>query len=90
MSIFKRFKPKLPIRLSHADRTGMAIYHNIITGGRTLVIVGLNREIPTGSRGMNVDDIDWTVPVLHFADVRTMELTAQALMEVVEEWKVEK
>ena len=53
------------------------------------MIVGLNREIPTGSRGMNVDDIDWTVPVLHFADVQTMELTAKALMEVVEEWKGE-
>ena len=81
-------KQKLPIRLSHADRTGMFIFTNVGTETKTLLIAWLNKELPTGSRDIHAEDIDWMIPVLEFGDAETMELTGKSLIEVAEKWKV--
>lgn len=80
-------KQKLPIRLSHADRTGMMICTKMGTATKTMLIARLNKEFPTGSRDLHAEDIDWMIPVLEFADAQTMELTGNALLEVAEKWK---
>ena len=47
----------LPIILSHNTRTGIMIYPNRKMGGRDVLIVGLNREIPSGeSFALEVDN----------------------------------
>ena len=80
-------KQKLPIRLSHADRTGMIICTKAGTKTKTMLIAGVNKELPTGSHEMNAEDIDWMIPVLEFAEAQTMELTGNALLEVAEKWQ---
>lgn len=81
-------KQKLPIRLSHADRTGMMICTRVGTKTKTLLIAGLNKELPTGSHEMKAEDIDWMIPVLEFGNAEAMELTGKSLIEVAEKWKV--
>ena len=58
-----RRKDWLPIIIGHSTRTGIMVFPK--RGGRDMVIVGLNKEIPTGQQ-FDMDDIDWIKAVLHF------------------------
>lgn len=50
-----RRKDRLPIIIGHSTRTGMMVFPK--GGGRDMVIVGLNKEIPTGQQ-FEMEDID--------------------------------
>lgn len=84
-----RRKHDLPIILSHKTRTGILIFPNRKIGGRDLVIVGLNKEIPSGDR-FDLNDVGWVKAVLHFTDVETMKITAKIINEAVSEWEKER
>ena len=83
-----RRKHDLPIILSHKTRTGILIFPNRKMGGRDLVIVGLNKEIPSGDR-FDLNDVGWVKAALHFTDVETMKITAKIINEAVSEWEKE-
>lgn len=83
-----RRKRDLPIILSHETRTGILIFPNRKTGGRDLVIVGLNKEIPSGEF-FGLKEVEWVKAVLHFTDVETMKITAKIISEAVSEWEKE-
>ena len=53
-----------------------------------MVIVGLNKEIPTGQQ-FEMEDIDWIKAVLHFSDVDAMQVTVDALTKEMERWRKE-
>lgn len=82
-------KNDLPIILSHRTRTGILIFRNRSMGGRDLVIVGLNKEIPSGER-FDSQDIDWIKAVLHFSDVESMQVTADIIAKELNQWKKER
>lgn len=88
-SLLKGYKQKLPVTLGHDARTGIMIYPNPKTGGKTMMVVGLNKELPPGGRDIKDEDVDWMFPAFHFSDVRTMEITAKALTEMTAIWKEE-
>ena len=84
-----RRKHDLPIIiLSHKTRTGILIFPNRKMGGRDLVIVGLNKEIPSGER-FCLKEVEWVKAVLHFTDVETMKITAKIINKAVNEWEKE-
>ena len=78
----------LPIILSHNTRTGIAIYPNRKMGGRDVLIVGLNWEIPSGEP-FTLEDIEWTKAVLHIADVESLQITIDCLTEELKRWRKE-
>lgn len=84
-----RRKRDLPIILSHETRTGILIFPNRKTGGRDLVIVGLNREVPSGER-FDFSDIEWVKAVLHFTDVETMQITVDIMTKELKQWSKER
>ena len=69
-----RRKTDLPIILSHSTRTGIMTFPNRKMGGRDVLIVGLNREVPIGE-SYELQDIDWIKIVLHFSDVESLRVT---------------
>lgn len=78
----------LPIIISHDTRTGLMIFPDRKFGGRDMCIVGLKREVPSGE-AFEMTDIDWIKAVLHFADIGSMQITAEALTKGAEKWKKE-
>ena len=83
-----RRRTGLPIILSHNTQTGVMIFPNRKMGGRDMLIVGLNREVPSGER-FELEDVKWIKSVLHFADVDSMQVTADALVKELGRWKGE-
>lgn len=83
-----RRKRDLPIILSHETRTGILIFPSRKTGGRDMVIVGLNKEIPSGEQ-FSLKEVEWVKAVLHFTDVETMKITAKIINEAVNDWEKE-
>ncbi len=83
-----RRKHDIPIILSHNTHTGIMVFPNRKMGGRDMCIVGLNREVASGA-GFEMADIDWIKAVLHFSDVGSMRITAEALTKEVKKWKME-
>lgn len=81
-----RRKDWLPIIIGHSTRTGIMVFPK--GGGRDMVIVGLNKEIPTGQR-FEMEDIDWIKAVLHFSDVDAMQVTVDVLTKEMERWRKE-
>lgn len=81
-----RIKNRLPIIIGHSTRTGIMVFPK--RGGRDMVIVGLNKEIPTGQQ-FEMEDIDWIKAVLHFSDVDAMQVTVDALTKEMERWRKE-
>lgn len=81
-----RRKDRLPIIIGHSTRTGIMVFPK--RGGRDMVIVGLNKEIPTGQQ-FEMEDIDWIKAVLHFSDVDAMQVTVDALTKEMERWRKE-
>ena len=81
-----RRKDWLPIIIGHSTRTGIMVFPK--RGGRDMVIVGLNKEIPTGQQ-FEMEDIDWIKAVLHFSDVDAMQVTVDALTKEMERWMKE-
>ena len=81
-----RRKDWLPIIIGHSTRTGIMVFPK--RGGRDMVIVGLNKEIPTGQQ-FEMEDIDWIKAVLHFSDVDDMQVTVDALTKEMERWMKE-
>lgn len=81
-------KDKLPIILSHYTRTGFMIFRNHKMGGMDFVVCGLNREIPSGE-SFDWKDVKWIKATLHFADTKTMSLTAEYLLQAVKQWEKE-
>lgn len=81
-----RRKDWLPIIIGHSTRTGIMVFPK--RGGRYMVIVGLNKEIPTGQQ-FDMDDIDWIKAVLRFSDVDAMQVTVDALTKEMERWRKE-
>jgi len=79
-------KDWLPIIIGHSTRTGIMVCPK--RGGRDMVIVGLNKEIPTGQQ-FEMEDIDWIKAVLHFSDVDAMQVTVDALTKEMERWRKE-
>ena len=79
-------KDWLPIIIGHSTRTGIMVFPK--RGGRDMVIVGLNKEIPTGQQ-FEMEDIDWIKAVLHFSDVDAMQVTVDALTKEMERWMKE-
>lgn len=75
-----RRRTDLPIILSHSTRTGIMTFPNRKMGGRNVLIVGLNREVPSGER-YQLQDIDWIKAVLHFSDVESLRVTVDCLMQ---------
>lgn len=78
----------LPIILSHNTRTGIATYPNHRMGGRDILIVGLNREIPSGE-SFGMEDIEWTKAVLHIGDVGSLQIMIDCLTEELKRWRKE-
>lgn len=81
-----RRKDWLPIIIGHSTRTGIMVFPK--RGGRDMVIVGLNKEIPTGQQ-FEMEDIDWIKAVLHFSNVDAMQVTVDALTKEMERWRKE-
>ena len=81
-----RRKDRLPIIIGHSTRTGIMVFPK--RGGRDMVIVGLNKEIPTGQQ-FEMEDIDWIKAVLHFSDVDAMQVTVDALAKELDRWRKE-
>ena len=79
----------LPIILSHKTRTGILIFPNRKMGGRDLVIVGLNKEVPSGEQ-FDFSDIEWVKAVLHFTDVETMQITVDIMTRELKQWSKER
>ena len=84
----RRRRNDLPIILSHNTRTGIMTYPNRKMGGRDVLIVGLNREIPSGEP-FALEDIEWTKAVLHIADVESLQITIDCLTEELKRWRKE-
>ena len=84
----RRRRNDLPIILSHNTRTGIMTYLNRKMGGRDVLIVGLNREIPSGEP-FALEDIEWTKAVLHIADVESLQITIDCLTEELKRWRKE-
>lgn len=73
-----------PIIVSHNTRTGiMTLPHR---GGVDMVIVGLNKEIPTGET-YDMEAIEWIKTVLHFGDVSALQVTIDCLQKELKRWK---
>ena len=81
-------KQDLPIILSHSTRTGIMSLPNRKMGGRDLIIVGLNREVPTGEE-FEMEDIDWIKTVLHFGDIQSLQVTVDCLAKELKRWTKE-
>ena len=81
-----RRKDWLPIIIGHSTRTGIMVFPK--RGGRDMVIVGLNKEIPTGQQ-FEMEDIDRIKAVLHFSNVDAMQVTVDALTKEMERWRKE-
>lgn len=76
----------LPIIVSHNTRTGIiTVPHR---GGVDMVIVGLNKEIPTGET-YDMEAIEWIKTVLHFGDVSALQVTVDCLQKELKRWKGE-
>ena len=84
----RRRRNDLPIILSHNTRTGIMTYLNRKMGGRDVLIVGLNREIPSGE-SFGLEDVEWTKAVLHIADVESLQITIDCLTEELKRWRKE-
>lgn len=80
-----RRKNDLPIIMSHSTRTGIIVYKNRITGCRDLMIVGLNKEVPTGQT-FELEDVDWVKAVLRFGDIGALKVTVDGLEEELQRW----
>lgn len=78
----------LPIILSHNTRTGIAIYPNRKMGGMDVLIVGLNREIPSGE-SFGLEDVKLTKAILHISDVESLQITIDCLTEGLNRWRKE-
>lgn len=83
-----RARRDLPIILSHSTHTGIISLKNGNMGGRDLLIVGLNKEIPSGG-AFELADIDWVKGILHFADIESLQVTAECLMQEFHRWRNE-
>ena len=79
----------LPIILNHETRTGILVFRNRGMGGRDLVIVGLNKEVPSGEQ-FDFSDIEWVKAVLHFTDVETMQITVDIMTKELKQWSKER
>lgn len=84
-----RRKRDLPIILSHETRTGILIFPSRKTGGRDMVIVGLNKEIPSGEQ-FSLKEVEWVKAVLHFTDVETMQITVDIMTKELKQWNEER
>ena len=84
----RRRKCRLPIILSHNTSTGIAVFPNRKMGGRDLVIVGLNKDIPSG-QSFEMEDIDWIKAILHFSDAESLGITIDILIKALKSWKAE-
>lgn len=80
-----RRRTDLPIILSRSTRTGIMIFPNRKMGGRDVLIVGLNREVPSGEN-YELQDIDWIKAVLHFSDVGSLRVTVDCLTQELQRW----
>lgn len=84
-----RRKDRLPIIIGHSTKTGIMVFPNRnFGGGRDMVIVGLNKEIPTGQQ-FEMEDVDWIKAVLHFSDVDALQVTVDALARELKRWRKE-
>lgn len=81
-------KDNLPIILSHDTKTGFIIFRNRKLGGMDFIVCGLNREVPSGE-SFDWADVEWIKATLHFADTKTMRLTAEYLLQAVKQWEKE-
>ena len=81
-----RRKDLLPIIIGHSTKTGIMVFPNRNFGGRDMVIVGLNKEIPTGQQ-FEMEDVDWIKAVLHFSDVDALQTTVDMLTKELERWR---
>ena len=84
----RRRRNDLPIILSHNTRTGIMIYPNRKMGGRDVLIVGLNREIPSGE-SFALEDVEWTKAVLHISDAKSLQITIDCLTKELKRWRKE-
>ena len=78
----------LPIIISHNTNTGIMAFPNEKMGGKDIVIVGLNRDFPSGDE-FELQDIGWIKAVLHFGDVGSMKIMADILAKDVKIWEGE-
>lgn len=83
-----RSKSDLPIILSHDTHTGIMVFPNRKMGGRDVLIVGLNRDGPSGET-FEMDDIDWIKSVLHFSDIGALQITVDVLEKGLKQWRGE-
>ena len=84
----RRRSEHLPIILSHGTHTGIMVFPNRKMGGRDMVIVGLNKDIPSG-QSFEMEDIDWVKAVLHFADAKSLKITVDNLALALKKWEAE-
>ena len=84
----RRRKCKLPIILSHNTNTGITVLPNKKMGGRDVVIVGLNKDTPSG-QSFEMEDIDWIKAILHFSDAESLGVTIDILIKALISWKAE-
>ena len=84
----RRKKGHLPIILSHNTHTGIMVFPNRKMGGRDMVIVGLNKDIPSGQM-FEMEDIDWIKAILHFADTESLKITVENLTLALKKWEAE-
>ena len=78
----------LPIILSHGTHTGIVIFPNRRMCGRDLLIVGLNRDVPSGEE-FDWQDVNWIKAVLHFGDVEALQVTVDVLAKELKRWRAE-
>lgn len=79
----------LPIILSHNTHTGVMIFPNRKMDGRDVLIVGLNRDVPSGE-GFELKDISWIKAVLHFGDVDSLRITIDVMQKELKRWEGER
>ena len=53
-----------------------------------MVIVGLNKDIPSGQM-FEMEDIDWIKAILHFADTESLKITVENLTLALKKWEAE-
>lgn len=78
----------LPIILSHNTHTGIMVFPNRSMGGRDMLIVGLNRDVPSGEE-FAIEDIKWLKATLHFSDIESMRITINTLAKELKRWEGE-
>jgi len=83
-----RRKNDLPIILSHNTHTGLMVFPNRKMSGRDMLIVGLNRDVPSGEE-FDLQDIEWVKATLHFSDVEALQVTVDTLAKELKRWRAE-